>query len=86
MISAIVSALDKAYSENEMLIADILVWLKDNYDKEFSTVDKELLNQWFSEHGRCTNCGKKLLTTYKTDRTVSPPIKRAYQFCPDCYI
>ena len=85
MIPAILTALDIAYENEQNVEADIVAWLKDNLVK-LSDNDKEVIRQWFSDRERCTNCGKRLLTTFTRDITTNPPVKHSYQFCPDCYI
>ena len=84
-VPAIISALDSFFDNNTDVEADILAWLQRNL-KSIDYNDKELFKQWFKEKNRCSICGKKMLTTYRIDRTINPPAKKLYQFCPDCFV
>lgn len=82
MIKFIIPALYSYYSKNEKIATDSLLWLA-NYVPED---EKNIINEWFELHDICNICGSSLLTTYVTDRSVNPPVKKPFKFCPKCYV
>ena len=83
MIDYILPAIESYYHNVPDIEFDTIIWLLHNLSSE---QDKNKIKDWMTARNRCINCGKQLLTTYVVDRTVSPPVKKPFDFCPNCYI